>query len=206
MVMASQSLRVLLPNGRNVDVYSKEGANEFVDTVGTDFISMNLTAKANQYLTFAYALMAAVAEHASSEKMASGIPESELRTMIEHAAKTLKTLSTNRNWLRSGTVSQCHVSLLQALACFAKHSSSLKVFLSSEGMEAVANFYASRKKNDKPSHGVAQHIVSLVANSFGAFDAEGVSDERRSVPLRRLVFLDRLFAAFPLISKARLRL
>jgi hypothetical protein len=37
-------IQVLFPNGRNVELSSKEGAAEFVDTVGTDFISTNLTA------------------------------------------------------------------------------------------------------------------------------------------------------------------
>jgi hypothetical protein len=121
------SFRVVLPNGRNVDVCSKEGADEFVDTVGTDFISTNLSAKDALKLTHAYTLMVAVAEHASTEKIASGIPEAELHTFIEHRLKTLDTLSTNRNWLRSGTVSECHVRLLLSVSSFANHSSFLKI-------------------------------------------------------------------------------
>ena len=63
-----KSFRVVLPNGRNVDVFSKEGAHDFIDTVGTDFISTNLNA---HDLANAYALMVAVAESASDEKIAS---------------------------------------------------------------------------------------------------------------------------------------
>jgi hypothetical protein len=62
------SFQVLLPNGRKVEIYSKEGADEFVDTVGTDFISMNLTAADCQELTPVYALILAVAKNASSER------------------------------------------------------------------------------------------------------------------------------------------
>jgi hypothetical protein len=146
-----QDNRVVLPNGRNVVIASKEGADEFVDTVGTDFISTNLTATDGQELTFAYTIMVAFAQNASSERIASGIPESELRTFIEHTRDTLRTLSSNRNWLRSGTVSMCHQTLLQAIAAFSGHPLFLVVFLSNEGMEAVAKFYASRKKNDTQS-------------------------------------------------------
>jgi hypothetical protein len=193
-----ESLRVVLPNGRNVVVYSKEGANEFVDTVGTDFISTNLKAQDAQKLTFAYSLMAAVAEHASTEKIASGIPESELRTFIKHTLNTLKTLSTDRNWLRSGTVSECHVSLLQTVACFTKHSSFLKIFLFNEGMETVAKFYAARKKNKTPSKIVAQLIVSLVNNSLCAFEQEGVSDEKAFSTIEKTGLLGQFIRCVPI--------
>jgi hypothetical protein len=67
------SVQGLSQNGRNVELYSKEGADEFVDTVGTDFISTHLTATDDQELILTYTLMATVAEHASTEKIASGI-------------------------------------------------------------------------------------------------------------------------------------
>jgi hypothetical protein len=146
------SFQVVLPNGRNVELCYKEGADEFVDTVGTEFISMNLTAAGDQELIFAYIMMTAVAMKASPEKIASGIPESDLRTFIEHSLDiTLHTLSTDCNWIRSGTVSKLHELLLRAVASFSMHPSFVKIFLSNEGMEAVAKFYASRKKNDSPS-------------------------------------------------------
>jgi hypothetical protein len=172
------SFQVLLPNGRNVELCSKEGADEFVDTVGTDFISTNLTTVDYHELGLAYSLIFAVAKNASPEKIASGIPESELRTFIEHTRNTLDTLSTDRSWLRTGTVSVCHEPLLQAVAFLAEHPSFLKVFISNEGMEAVAKLYASRKKNDKPSHKVAQLILILVNNSLCGLEEEAVSDER----------------------------
>jgi hypothetical protein len=75
-------LQMVLPKGRNVELCSKEGAHEFVDTVGTDFISTNLTTINSDELTCAYMMMIALAEYASTEKIASGIPESELRTFI----------------------------------------------------------------------------------------------------------------------------
>jgi hypothetical protein len=173
-----ESFRVVLPNGRNVDVCSKEGANEFVDTVGTDFISTNLNAQDVRKLTLAYSLMAAVAENASTEKIASGIPESELRAFLEHTRDTLEKLSNDSNWLRSGTLSKCHILQLQTVACFAKHSSFLKIFLSSEGMEAVAKFYASRKKNDKPNRSAAKSIGLLVGNALSVFTQEGGTLEK----------------------------
>jgi hypothetical protein len=120
---------VVLPNGRNVELCSpKEGADEFVGTVGNDFISMNLTAADDSELTFANQLIFLVSERASLVKIASGIRESELRTFIEHPRDTFDTLSTDRNWLHSGTVSMCHHRLMEAIACFARHSSFLKVY------------------------------------------------------------------------------
>jgi hypothetical protein len=157
---------------------SKEGAGEFVDNVGTDFISTNLTAIDNQELTDAYELIISVATNASSEKIATGIPESEIRTFIEHTQDALDPLSTNRSWLRSGAVSRRYELLLQAVAYFAEHPSFLKTFLSNEGMETVAKFYAPRKKNVTPNQSVAQSIVILVNHSLTFLEQEGLSREK----------------------------
>jgi hypothetical protein len=159
---------VKLPDGRRFELTSREGADDYVDTVGADFISTNLITTNDTELIIAYMTIITVIEEASPEKIASGIPESELRTFIEYTRETLDTLSTDRNWLRSGTVSMRHALLLQAIACFAKHPSFLKIFLSNEGMEAVAKFYASRKKNDTPSRSVAQSIGLIVNNALCA--------------------------------------
>jgi hypothetical protein len=171
-------IQVLFPNGRNVELRSKEGADEFVDTVGTNFISMNLTAADNQELTPVYALILAVAKNASPEKIASGIPESEIRTFIEHMRNMLATISTDRNWLRSGTVSICHERMLQVVTHFVSHPWFLKTFISNDGMEAIGKFYASRKKNDAPNRSVAQSILTLVNNSFIVLTREGLSYEK----------------------------
>jgi hypothetical protein len=170
--------KVVLPNGRQIELRSKEGANEFIDAVGTAFISANLIATDDQELTLAYMMMITVIDDASPEKIASGIPESELRTFIEHTRDTLDTLSTDRNWLLSGTVSTKNETLFCAVASFSKNPSFLKIFLSNEGMEEVAKFYASRKKNDTPSHRVAQSIIRLVQNALNTLTREGLSHEK----------------------------
>jgi hypothetical protein len=165
--------QVALPNGRNLDLSSKKGADEFVDTFGSAFISTSLTATDDQELKFAFELMKTVAHNASPEKIASGIPESELRTFVEHMRDTLDTLSTDRNWLRSGTVPTRQGILLPAIVYASMHPSFVKIFLSNEGMEAVAKFYASRKKNTTPNTCVAQMILMLVNNAFCVLTREG---------------------------------
>jgi hypothetical protein len=177
------SFQVVLPNGRNpngrkLKLDSKEGADEFVDTLGTDFMSTSLAASDDQELKFAYMLIQMVADNASPEKIASGIPESELRTFIEHTRNTLHTLSSNRNWIRSGTVSMRHEFLFKTVACFSAQPSLLKIFLSNEGMEAVAKFYASRKKNEKPNKSVADLVLNLVNNACYILTHEGLSFEK----------------------------
>jgi hypothetical protein len=173
------SVQVLFPSGRKVEVWSKEGADEFIDTVGTDFISTNITAAGDKELTLAYQLIMAVAVNASPEKIASGIPECELRTFIERTRDTLATLSTDRGWLRSGIVSMCHEALLVTVTCLSRHPSFIKIFLSNEGMEAVAELYASRKKYDTPSHKkVAQLVLHLATNSLCFLKREGLTHEK----------------------------
>jgi hypothetical protein len=106
------SLQVVLPNGRKLELASMEGANDFVDSVGADFISTNLAVTDIQKLESAYMLMLIIADNASPEKIASGIPESELRTLVDHMLDTLHKLSTDSQWLRSGKVARYHESLL----------------------------------------------------------------------------------------------
>jgi hypothetical protein len=170
--------RVKLPNGRKIGLASREGADDFVDAVCTDFISTNLTAASDEQLHFAYFIIYTVSEKASPEKIASGIPESELRIFIEHMRDTLETLSTDRNWLRSGTVSVCHELLLDALVSCTKHSSFLRLCTSNEGMEAVAKFYSSRKNNVTPNYKVAGFIVALVGSTIVFLVKEGASVEK----------------------------
>jgi hypothetical protein len=172
------SFAVVLPNGRNVELRSKKGADEFVHTVGTYFISTNLTATDDKKLTFVYSTMLTVAQAASPEKIASGIPEPELRTFIEHTRDTLDALSTDRNWLRSGTVLRHYELLLRTVALFSMQPSFVKILLSNKGMEAIAKFYSSRKKNDTPSHGVAQAILLLVNNALYSLEPDGLSYEK----------------------------
>jgi hypothetical protein len=196
------NLQVKLPNGRKIVVCSREGVDEFVDTVGTDFISVNLTAANEQELNLAYTLMVEVAQKVSSEKIAAGFPESELRKFVEHTRDTLKTLSTDRNWLRSGTVSICHLSFLRAVTCFSVHSSFLKIFISDEGMGAVAKFYASRKKNDTPSLEVAESILRLVKNALTTLSREGLSLEEVFGTVEKTGLLGQFIRCVPIFPES----
>jgi hypothetical protein len=173
------SFHVVLPNGRKVELHSRKGADEFLDTVGADFISTTLAATDNQELERVYMLLLMVGANASPEKIASGIPESELRVLVDHTRHTLDTLSTDRNWLRSGTVSKCHEFLFKVIAAFSQQPSFFKIFLSNEGMEAVAKFCASRKKNDKPNNCVAKLIRLLVNNILAVFTGDGFISEEK---------------------------
>jgi hypothetical protein len=191
------SFQVVLPNGRNVELFSKEGADECVGVVGTDFISTSLTATNDVELSFTYLMMLTVIGNVSPEKIASGIPESELRTFVEHTLDTLDTLSTDSNWLVSGTLNQPHELLLQTDVAFSKQPSFVKVCFSSEGMEAVAKFYASRGKNDTRNHKVAQMFLHLSIMYFLSSNKKKVPLAKNClVPWRKRVFLDSSFAAF----------
>jgi hypothetical protein len=195
------SSQVKLPNGRKLELDSRDDADDFVDAVGTDFISTNLTAANDVELKSAYLMMITVTQNASLEKIASGIPESELRIYIEHTRETLETLSTDRNWLRSGTVSMRHGLLLETVASFCAQTSFLKLDLSNEGMEAVAKFYASRKKNDTPNHAIAKTILILVNNALRALAQEGVNNEKRLGILEKTGLLGQFIRCVPVDSE-----
>jgi hypothetical protein len=166
---------VKLPNGRKIEILTKEGADEFIEAVGTDFISRNLTATNDAELSTTYMIMSTVVGSASPEKIADGFPEPELHTFVEHTRDTLDILSTDRTWLRSGKLPIPQLILLQIVSSFWKHPSFVKIFLSNEVIEALAKFYASRKKNDTPNTpAVADTIIILVRFILAQ---EGLSDE-----------------------------
>jgi hypothetical protein len=196
-----KSFQVDLPNGRKVELHSKKGADEFLDTVGTDFISTTLTATDNQELECAYMLLLMVGANASSEKIASGIPESELRMLVDYMKDTLDTLSTDRNWLRSGTVSKYHELLFTVVASFSENPSFFKIFLSNEGMEAVAKFCASRKKNGTPTECVGHLIRLLVNNALLVLTEEGVSEEKVLGTIEKTGLLGQFIRCVPVDPK-----
>jgi hypothetical protein len=191
------SFQVLLPNGRKLELASKKGADEFIDTFGTDFMSTSLTATDDQELKFAYMLMLTVAGAASPEKIASGIPESELRTFVEHTRDTFDTLSSDRNWLRSGTVSMRHMLLLPAIVSLSVHPTFLKIFLSNEGMEALAKLYASRKKNGTLKNCVAEFILKLVNNAIYVLTKDGLSNEKAFGTIEKTGLLGQFIRCVP---------
>jgi hypothetical protein len=116
--------------------------------------------------------------------------------IVRHV-NTLHTLSFDRNWLSSGTVSTCHELFLRTVALFSRHPSFFKLFQANEGMEAVAKFYASRKKNVAPSESVAELIVILFNNVLFAFDQEGVFLEKAFGILQKTGLLGQFIRCVP---------
>jgi hypothetical protein len=177
--------QVQLPNGRIIELASREGADDFVDAVGTDIISTNLTAtddeeddEDDEELATAYSMIRMAIDNASPEKIASGIPESELRNLMKHTRDTLDILCSDRNWIRSGALSICHELLLIVVAAFSKHIWFFKTFTSNEDMAAFAKFYASRKKNDTPNHNATHLIIMIVNNAVVYLLQEGLSHDK----------------------------
>jgi hypothetical protein len=193
------SFQVVLPNGRTLELCSKEGADEFVGTAGTDFISTNMTTRDDSRDIYVYRLMGDVAKHAFSEKIAAGIPESELRTFVKHSRDTLDTLSTDRNWLCSGKISPYHQQLLNTLTCFLRHLSFVKIFVSDGGMEAVAKLYASREKNDRPCPVVAECIVHIATHFLNVVLGQQLDSVEKSFGiLERTGLLGQLIRCIPI--------
>jgi hypothetical protein len=188
---------VELPNGRKIERLSKEGADEFVEAVGTDFISTNLTAANEKELTIAYLIMRIVISNASPEKIAAGFPESELRTFAELTLDTLATISTDRNWIQSGKVPDREVLLLEIVANFSKHPSFVKTLFSNEGMKAVAKFHASRKMNDTRNTFVAGLILILVNTALRDLTKEGLTDEKAFGTIEKTGLLGQFIRCVP---------
>jgi hypothetical protein len=64
-------------------------------------------------------------------------------------------------------------------------------------MEAVAKFYASRKKNDTPNHRVAKSILFLAANTLGVLLQDGASLEKVLGTMEKAGLLRQLIRCVP---------
>jgi hypothetical protein len=170
---------VELPNGRKIERLTMEGADEFVEAVGIDFISTNLTTTNDNEMFVMSIIMRTVIKNASREKIAACFPESELRLFVEYMRDELDRLSKESNWLRSGELLLRYDLLMYIVASFTRHQSFVKIFYSN-GMEAVAKFYASRKqKNETPNYRVAHWIINLVDNTLSVLtQQEGLKHEK----------------------------
>jgi hypothetical protein len=185
MPAQGSSFKMMLPNGRNVELLSNEGANEAVAVMGIGFLSANLNevdgpvamsraslqnttdaSHRTQYIESifrSYLMLGALADKASPEKVASCIPESELKSLVDHIRSALGTISADRKWLRTGSLEKHDLELLHIIMVYAHHESFLKVFIAGGGFEAVTQLCASRK--DVPSPHVCSAILIILHDS-----------------------------------------
>jgi hypothetical protein len=84
-----------------------------------------------------------------------------------------------------------------AVASFSMHPSFVKIFLSNGGMKAVAKFYASRKKNDTPSHSVAQSILLLVNNALRVLEPDDLNYEKAFAIIEKTGLLGQFIRCVP---------
>jgi hypothetical protein len=92
---------------------------------------------------------------------------------------------------------QGHELLLSTVVRFTKHPSFVKIFLSNEGMEAVARFYASHKKNGTPQNFVAELILRLVNNALYVLTQEDFSNEEVLGSLEKTGLLGQFIRCVP---------
>jgi hypothetical protein len=179
---AESSFKMRLPNGRNVELLSEEGANEAVECLGIGFLSANLNesdgpvAMSRQSLQTStdagqrapviesifrsYLMIGALADKASPEKVEASIPESEIEALVEHIKHALGTISQDNNWLRTGALEKHDLELLNTIVPYAKHWCFIKVFMARGGFEALTKFCVSRK--GIPSAEVSSVIIVIL--------------------------------------------
>jgi hypothetical protein len=200
MAAQGSSFKMRLPNGRNVELLSEEGANEAVECMGMGFLSANLNeadgpvAMSRQSLQMStdagqrapviesifrsYLMIGALADKASPEKVASGIPETELEALVDHMRLTLGTISQDNKWLRSGTVEKHDQELLNIIVPYAKHFCFVKVFMARGGFEALTKLCASRK--DVPSLEVSSSIIVILHDAQITLQREWGGDNQKA--------------------------
>jgi hypothetical protein len=168
-----------------------------------DFISTNLTTDYKESLCLLTDSYSPSLRVPSREKIASGIPESEIHCTLSNGRGYLLDTLLHRPRLASF---RCRCQCVMSICCkpsLASRHPPFKVFISDKGKWKQLQSSTLRKKNVTHSHKkVAQLSHILLIIFFVLPQTEGVTREKALVIER--VFLDSLSAAFHLIPNCSL--
>ncbi len=198
MTNQEQGLKVVLPNGRNVNLSTREGANAFLSAAGNqqgggggggggnsfEGFSSNLedvtrlrqkprpTAQDKFRMYVTYVSFIQIAEHASPEVFETMVPKSELECWFDHAHSVLSTFptTTNKDWKQRGALQQHDDAFLSVLSYFACHYKAVQVGFEKGVYQSIAAFVESRQAPKLPNMEIAETITHIVNNSFLSYN------------------------------------
>ena len=176
-------INILLPNGRNVDVETKQGANYFIlnpNPESFEFFSSNLesvqeictrvqnraskrpTKQEIQGLTVIYATANALAANSDSDTFAK-IPQSEIECYVDHAMEQIVNKTSDPHWVRTGTLVDDHdQTLIHGYIELFMQSIPCKLAFQKDFFGVLAQFVAAPRALSADD---AEAIVLLVTNA-----------------------------------------
>lgn len=175
--------RCLLPDGRNVDLMTTQGADAFIGKgKATPYLASNVDeankirkrlAQSNissqerralqESLVRIYLLLGYVADNAS-EAVFAGVGDKQLDSFISHACSIFSDRSTAKTWTKTGVLHKHDQELLESLIPSMKQLAFVERVLESNLLETLARLCAAREKTEMPCPDVTESILSIVNN------------------------------------------
>lgn len=179
---SSDSCKVLLPDGRKVDLCTPTGADEFLRCpCGGDFkyFSTNindasqirrkkkLNAADKSRLTMLYFSMDSVAKYGTPQLFRDMVPQSEIEVWLDHVISQLQKKTEDQRWASTGNLEQHDAFILNPCVSMFMHPVPVALAFEKGFFKVVADFIHVRKGNGRalPSTDISDTISLIVSNT-----------------------------------------
>jgi len=195
--MQNDSCKILLPDGRNVDLCTPQGANNFLKTPNPGKYISNVIEDANkirtksrkkknsstngdklnssdkQLLTYTYFLIDSLAQNGSQDLFASNIQNDVLELWLDHTMNELVVRSKDTKWHTTGNLAKHDNFLLVHCIPMFMHKAPTELAFEKGFFRVLAEFIASRKDPLLPCEDIADSVCLLCGNAFISIAYQG---------------------------------
>jgi len=165
----------ILPDGRTVDVNTKEGADAYIMCNKKNYCSKivrevtvvrnrgNLSVVETTVLYLIYSQLGMSSNVASDEVFAQ-IPDSELECWFDHFMQLLVTWTTDDTWRSTGEIHPCNHALFMVTTSMFTHKSPIAVACDTDFLRVLADFLEeARSDSGLPHFKIAQHVCKMLS-------------------------------------------
>jgi hypothetical protein len=180
------SFNVLLPDGRNVNIMTQQGADIFIGGRNSDFEGFssnmeqanilrqkNTAALSNhdkEQLTTLYVMIEVLALNASID-IFKLIPKSELECWFDHAITVIQKLTNDNRWTRTGILEEHDAFVLNACITMLQHYNPVIIAFQKGFFTVLAAFVAAVQTSSStvtlPCADIAETICMITYNARG---------------------------------------
>jgi len=178
------SCKVLLPDGRNIDICTPAGADIFLATKEGEFefFSSNIGTASNirtkkklsagdkSNLTQIYFTVDSIAKYGTPAVFRAHVPRSEIQVWVDHVMAELKKKTLDARWISTGTLEEHDAFILIPCICMFMHPVPVALAFEKGFFRVLADFVLARKGSGSgsnlPSADVCDTISLLVSNAI----------------------------------------
>jgi hypothetical protein len=183
MNSSEDSCKVILPDGRNIDICTPTGADEFIrfQGGGGDFMYFStniddasqirkkkkLSAADKSRLTMLYFTMDSVAKYGTPQVFRDVVPQAEIEVWLDHVISQLQNKTEDQRWASTGNLDQHDAFILNPCISMFMHPVPVALAFEKDFFKVLADFILVRKGNGRalPSTDISDTISLIVSNT-----------------------------------------